>query len=118
MKPDDVQPEMFIKYCIKHNDKDPNFKVGGHMLLVGLDAKVVQLQLYVLAHIKSKTHMWYVACLKYCMICLTINLFIYSFSTLLTTLLLALPSLNVLFAYIQLIIYFFHKNIFGFLCTC
>ena len=27
MKPADVQPEMFIEYCVESNDKDPSLNI-------------------------------------------------------------------------------------------
>ena len=31
MKPADVKSNMYIKYGVEHNDKDPEFKVGDHV---------------------------------------------------------------------------------------
>ena len=31
MKPDDVQPSIYIEYGVEHNDKDPKFKVGDNV---------------------------------------------------------------------------------------
>ena len=33
MKPADIQPSVYIDYCLEHYDKDPKFKVGDYLTI-------------------------------------------------------------------------------------